>query len=424
MERSWYSAVWLAAGLALSSATQLRFGRPVGVGEILLVSWVGAVGLSMLMHRRLERSGLLTALAVFWGVSLVAVLGGSMQTPPYLTEQQTAGFVQYDLRALLLAWAVAFAFVAAPGFGVRVRRAVLAIFAVGVVPVFMLWLAAQFRSTLGPLELWFGPRFLGWSQNPNQVALTMLAMPFLGAHLATQSSGWVRRWSVLAGLATITVGVATRSDALLISWAIGAVAFALLWWLRLATRGFRRLSSFLLVYGAAPIVALAAALVMWPNVVERVVRSTEATASEGRQGSTRMVLWKRGLNVLGEDPVFGSGLGPRAGSPEQPVAEAHNTVIDWGASTGLVGLVAYVGLLGWTAHTVRRARQPALAAGVIAMFCFSMFHFVLRQPIYWFSLLALVGHALTGTSVRRPVGIRPLKAVSRRNADIAHVPSA
>ena len=58
-------------------------------------------------------------------------------------------------------------------------------------------------------------------------------------------------------------------------------------------------------------------------------------------------------------------------------------------ATGVVGLIALLSLWAWVAHRVRVSQRAGAGIALCALIVFSMFHFVLRQPVFWFFLLAL-----------------------------------
>ena len=58
-------------------------------------------------------------------------------------------------------------------------------------------------------------------------------------------------------------------------------------------------------------------------------------------------------------------------------------------ATGVVGLIALLSLWAWVAHRVHVSRRAGAGIALCALLVFSMFHFVLRQPVFWFFLLAL-----------------------------------
>jgi O-antigen ligase len=113
------------------------------------------------------------------------------------------------------------------------------------------------------------------------------------------------------------------------------------------------------------------------------------------QGRVRLDLWVHGVEAWAHSPLVGLGPGAFSGI-DRPFqgSEAHNTIIDWGASTGLLGVAAWLALAGATAFATIRARSLPLAGACIAFFVFAQFHYVMRHPILWFVQLALLALVL------------------------------
>ncbi|WP_416665955.1 hypothetical protein [Egbenema bharatensis] len=89
-------------------------------------------------------------------------------------------------------------------------------------------------------------------------------------------------------------------------------------------------------------------------------------------------------------------------------------------SSGMVGLSCYLVFVSWIGWNTWRKGSPILFAAFIAMLGFSSFHYVLRQPLFWFSILAIAESTLL-TSKQNAVlqevqqqqtrSIHPLKAI-------------
>ena len=105
----------------------------------------------------------------------------------------------------------------------------------------------------------------------------------------------------------------------------------------------------------------------------------------------RYALWKNGWEAIKVSPIFGLGTGAFSGV-DDPFRgmEAHNTFIDFGTNTGLLGLMIYLLLILWTAWLAWRRNEYVLFAGIITITLYSTFHFVLRHPLYWFYLILVI----------------------------------
>ncbi len=124
--------------------------------------------------------------------------------------------------------------------------------------------------------------------------------------------------------------------------------------------------------------------------------------AERGQGAVRFVLWMHGIQAIVESPFFGFGPGAHSGllAPFQG-KETHNSVLDWGTSTGLIGIGVLTCFLLALFRKVWRARNAALIGGFLAMVAFMQFHYAMRHPIFWFHLLLIVGLGLGLAAERR-----------------------
>lgn len=392
------AAVWLlGAGTAWTTATQLRAGGVLGLGELVLAGAIGLAALEVLARGSVAWTPLLGATAAFWGTSFVLLVGGWVVGLWTDVWQLAAG---RDLIALLLAALVMLAFLQAPRLERRARAVTWVLLATLVPPIVALGvLTLTGRPQVGPVNaLYEELRFTGWATNPNQIALAVVALPLLGLRLLPHVRGLRRAALVTLLVGTLVVGAATFSDALALAWAITAALLGVLLWLRLlASR--RSVAARALAALGVPLVVLAGAVAFGPTLVVVGERFAAASYREGGQGSDRLARWRNALDAAETSPLVGLGPGAYSG----PIAafqgqEVHNTPLDWMLSTGLLGLLAYAGLVAWVVAVCAAGRDSHAIVGVIALLVFTTFHYALRQPVFWMQLLLLAApHA-----ARRP----------------------
>jgi O-antigen ligase len=150
------------------------------------------------------------------------------------------------------------------------------------------------------------------------------------------------------------------------------------------------------------------------------------TLSEGDGGARgRLDEWRVAARVVAHHPVL--GLGPegyridfgrhvddgyeQAHGRQVLPDRAHSAVLDVAATTGLVGLAAYLGLLAVVGRALLRALRradgisAAVAAGVLAYWVQSLFLFPVAElePVAW--LLAGTVVAIAPTRKRLPAGM-------------------
>jgi O-antigen ligase len=271
-------------------------------------------------------------------------------------------------------------------------------------------------------DAWFYDRFRGWSENPNQAGFLAAVLAFMAMHVLQTAATSLGKLSALSCAAVaIGCGILTRSDSFMVALLIGAsawVAVTALAWLRTLRAG-------VMLRGAAVVLGLLSVPLAMTSfapfgaaALERVGQTSEAMYAENDQGETRLELWSEALGRTVQSAFLGFGPGPQLTSkahkrPPPSKFEAHNTFLDLLTQGGLLAVAAFLCICAAALRTAWRARLAGLVALLCALAAFSMFHLVLRQPIFWFavvlSLLALpaLPRAPGGASIRDRSGAMP-----------------
>jgi hypothetical protein len=388
-------AGWAALGVTLTSATQLRMAGPLGPGEALLALWMAVFGFLLLRGMRFSYSNAFRPFAVFWALSAALLLFGSLVA--IALQKQDVETAQHD--------ALAFTFVGALScmLAIRVgdasneqyylslaRTLFLTVSAMGL----FLLTASLVTSQLGPINLWYGggARFRGWSHNPNQLAMFMEPMPFLGLYLLKQAQTFGRKLAYASGMVVcVWVGLGTDSDGLKVAW-LGAIGAAgVLFWSRLIVKGRGKFLHMAISCFVVPVVALAMALGLGSEIVREVKESMDQTYAKGGRGEIGMAVLRHGLEAMSYSPLVGLGPGAYSGE-ERPFQafEAHNTIVDWGMSTGMLGIALYLALLFWCAVGTIRSGSPWLLGALLTMVADSVFGYSLRHPFFWLMLVLVL----------------------------------
>jgi O-antigen ligase len=365
---------------------------PIGPGEVLLLCWMLMAITRIILGRKARpNQRKATSLVWFWCVSALLLPLGSLVAISAGVWNGSAAM--RDAAALALAMTFCFVLIASGDVATMARATRLAktFFVIGALSLGILAVGALVLPHTGTLDLWYSKRLRGWSVNPNQFALLAATVSPLGLVLLHNTPRRVDRLLLMAGLGvSIAVGLMTSSDALAVAWAAAVPATAVLWWfraLRQKRSGFGRAS---MVYILAPMAMVITVIGLGSYVLPQILAAAEGVYAEGDQGAGRFALWKYGLEALGRSPMVGFGpgsysgiFGPFSGS------EAHNTFIDWGMSTGSIGIAAYCGLLIWIFRYAWKAKSAEAIVALIVVVVFSLFHYVVRHPIFWFSLIAI-----------------------------------
>lgn len=400
----------LSLGLVFSVATQLRLpGLPLGLGEVLLLLWL----LTSLVSANNWRSPVLA------GVLALTLVGALLLSTGYFVTTYPAGHTRPAAPALHDALAYAFCAVLA------INYARLADKYENSLPAVLLWvfllstllallLGVITRDWSGMDVMYYHTRWQHLSNNPNQFALLVLPFPFLALHLILrQSEKQDLFMPMLIGLLALGLGWYSQSDALTLAWMGGGLVAAL------ALYGKRpaRLISKQYLEPHARIIATLLVLLMvtgsawqWRDVAAQIILGTGTGTGACNQGlvqnlsvvpqnqiSIRLCLWRNGLGAIQYAPLTGLGPGPHSGLVEPfEGEEAHNTLLDWGTQTGLVGMVVLLAYLLWLLWQVARQRQYELVAMLLALYGFAMFGDYLRQPLFW--IMPLLGLELAARS--------------------------
>jgi len=415
--------VLLTLGLLLSTASQLRpDGAPVGPGEICLAVWV-----LLMLFREVGRLGPtltppLSRLLIFWLVFAVAQCVGTMAAFA-IGDRHDSSLFMHDVLAYPLLAAVSCLSVA----GSRLHRVAWLLATLGAA-----WLALQVALGWGLVDLedfdtWEWERFRGLSDNANQLALFCAVLSLLSLYLAEVARGLGERIAaVTCMVVAIVVGRLTKSDAFLLVLIVAGpifVALKLGRWLMSRERQMtlRSASAWIFVL-ALPLVAAyvvplgASAATELEDFIKGMTKGggghdTEETAR------LRVEVWNRAMRRGIESGMLGLGPGPHLEIPPSIVAgrrdstndpkhvehpefgfvpnfEAHNTFLDLVIQGGLIAVLS----LGWLVATAlvvtHRAELDALTTLLCGLAVFSIFHLIVRHPIFWFAIsLCLVAAA-------------------------------
>jgi O-antigen ligase len=352
----------------------------------MLAAWLLAEGVVLLRSGQLHVGPTLRVVMGFWLPAYLALALGAWVA---FDRGAQSGSSLHDLLAFALASLTACMISQRLRSAVEVRRMLASVLVASVVPVGFLFFLARTKLVVGPLQLYYGPRFRGWSLNPNQLALLFCVAPFSATFLARTASRRAEKvfYYVLLFIA-LCVGIATGSDALYAAWIVGAGLVGVL----LVAHACKGLPPRQRVEVTALLVLSTGALLLafGTPLREALVSLAVKTYEAGNQGETRLQLWIGAVRTIAQSPIV--GLGPGAHAPRRGgygTMESHSTYLDWGMSAGLVGVLSYVRLLISLGIASARNRVPTWLAAPVCMAVFSMFHYVLRHPTFWFYVVAI-----------------------------------
>lgn len=245
--------------------------------------------------------------------------------------------------------------------------------------------------------------FADWV-NPNALAGVLLLGLFVSIGLMLTSE---RLGAIIWGLAGAVIGfgiVLTQSKGGYIAVGLGAATlFGLLWVWTGARRAMLALAPLALTVVLAA--GLRASAGAQSSALARV--SVSGAASEQSAGF-RTLLWKSAAELIRREPM-GYGIGTfryvsaKPGLTQQTQL-AHNSYLQMGVETGLVGMLALIAVFGlWLVETLRcwkplRVETNVLRAGVVAAVVASLAHSAVDSDLYYFgigfAIFALMGLGL------------------------------
>ncbi len=390
------SEALLALALVLTGATQFRAkGLPIGPGELLLILWLGMETLHLLLSAAPRRTPALGRLALFWAMTGLAL---SIGTVIGLLREPFHDLVGITRDTIAYGLVLTFGVMTTLAFSdpARRRRSIWAFLIVGSIS-----LALQIADGFGALPIpgtdpWYWDRLRGWAENPNQLGFLALVLVLIGLHLLENSrSVRERTWALLVMAPPFMAGVMSLSDSFIIGVIFSAVVYMMLKsiaWVRdtemaPTLRGAAVVLSVMLM----PL-ALTAAAPFASDALHRIDENSREVYGANEQGETRLLLWTEALEKAKDSWYLGFGPGPHLTSksykrPPPSKFEAHNTVFDLLTQAGFVGIAAFFWLIAAATVGAARSGLAALAGLMVGLVVFSMFHFVLRHPIFWYSVV-------------------------------------
>jgi len=264
-----------------------------------------------------------------------------------------------------------------------------------------------------PVEPWFYDRLAGWSQDANQLGLVSALLAVIAIHVAAAASALVKMMAAAAcAVVAVSVGVLTRSDSFTVGLLAAGVVFLTIkssLWLATFKQGVTlRATLVSLALLGLPIVTVGA-LPLAPAAVDRLEAKSGALYNEDDQGNLRFQLWAEAYDKGMGAAMLGLGPGPhltktkswKRAPPNK--FEAHNTPLDLFVQGGLLALLDIAMLYASLLLATMKAKLPTLAALSCAFIVFSMFHFIIRHPIFWFGVVLCFLEAASVLKVSRGV---------------------
>lgn len=387
---------WFEGAILIAAAPFLVFPSFSTVGTVLAFLALAMVWLAAwrLTHQPLLPSPFNSSLLV---LALTIVVGILVTADPDLTLPKAAGLILG-----LATWRFITAYLTRPGSLVD-ATAVLLLLGFGLALFGILsadWTAKV--PALAALIERLPSRLLSLPEAPeggtqlNQLAGTLtFYLPLLGSFIIGYMSDPNRR-TVLYGAMVGALFVAgllvlSQSRSGWIGALVGLIALMVLWVVALPRSRKRRI-----IWTSLALVLLAGMLTLaaiGPDRLQQFWDEPQVDTALGGLGSLafRQEVWKWATTAVGDFPFTGTGLGtfrrvvfrlyPIAVPPSYDIAHAHNVFLQTALDLGILGLIAYLALLGtafvigWQVIKMDTELRPlaiGLLAGLVAFHAYGM----------------------------------------------------
>jgi O-antigen ligase len=373
-------------GLVLTMASQLRLRSwPIGVGEGLLFLWICISWVDIVGRKNIRIPADLRPFLFFFVVVVTTLLFSllfQLAQPDVLYPDTFHDLIAYAFLAILV-----FTFVMLRPSLDYVRQSLKIVTVILPLLLAVLLVISKFKPAIGPVVLDNGFRFSGLAENPNQIGMALVPIPFLSAFFLRQAGTLRGRLGYAANMVlAVWVGIATHSDATQVAWTAGVMLLVVL---ALLNKIMGRAHPF---YIAATLVAIGvlSLLIVVPTPIGA---KLFAHLSADDQGNQRMILWAEAIAEISKSPILGRGPGARTSTAIAGVIEAHNSYLDLALSTGLLGAAVALGLVATLALRASLLARPLLWSAFMALQCFVMFHYVFRHPLLWFYMVLVTALA-------------------------------
>jgi hypothetical protein len=241
----------------------------------------------------------------------------------------------------------------------------------------MLSIADYFGVRIPSLILWLdggdlfeiNSRYIGWSKNPNQLAINTCSYIFVVIVLKLEKiSDFRERYINLWVLSSLGILYLTKSTTLLV-----ILLFLMVIYLNI---------KFGVVYWVVSIFLLVSVnyFFEYTKIVEFILDGTIHKGDGGLNG--RAEIWANAIQAFMDRPIFGHGPGAHSGvfGPYEGI-ESHNVILDLATQTGFVGVFFYI-LFVIRIIYCSKDSSFLIYAPLISAIIYQISHFPLRHPIF------------------------------------------
>lgn len=391
----------LSLATVMMTLTSLRIG-PIGIGEaFFLASFLygfvnGSVRLYVSARHPFSFFFFCFVPVVSFFYLFRAALGDPRLVDPRLAAFDLAAYILSLIAILTLENVLKHG----KDSAMQVASTMFTIFIIVLAPLHLL---SFFTRELFGLPLRSYHSFAPLVQNVHQGSMVLLCLPFLGVFLSRYSSTGLRKVFLMLS-ATWLAGMVldTFTSKGLLGLMIGASVMGAAWLVKKSGGRHERQITTLLILASITAAALPQS--------EEIIRHFAQLFMAADTSNERQILYKQGVELILEDPLFGRGPGPHTFLMAQP-KDAHQSFLTAYLQGGVVGFGLYIWF--WTALVRRVWICPPLLGLVAAVSVYAAGGDMLRRVPVW--LLLLLAYSLASSTAGGADPDRPKKRGSGPN---------
>ncbi len=406
----------IALALVTSTFTQLRFPEvPVGFSDVLFLLYIGYSFLAILYtynggysYSILQPTrATLLPIVMFFLVFVFLMVAGTLFSE--ITQVNTGLSPYHNLFAFFYL-AILFLFIFIRGdIDISLTARYTAIVLALVVSIMVV--TSLFTRDFIGIDLYYlwTDRLMLLSRSPNHLADFIAPLPFLLLYFLFDSkSKAFQGLMVILIILVLLAGVMSQSKATLLAW---IVAMSFLLFKLISSSAYTRY-----IVGFVTILLLLIFFIFQNEFNSLFFHGTKNILDSGsnlhlNRGILYDIHIRTGLiynaiELANLSPVFGYGAGASTGITAPFLGrEAHNNIADILMISGYFGLLAYLLVMFFIAIQIVNSKKDLLLAAFIVITLVSLYHFQLRQPLFWFYLIFILYEASAVITANKSVQI-------------------
>lgn len=405
----------IAVALALSTFTQIRFSKlPIGVSDLFFLSYIlYSLGILSISKGYLQPNKIIASrrkqifpIFAFNTLYLLLLFAGTIYAYFLFKTTDLIPWFHDDAQGLFLGpyhnlLAFSYLFII---FLIAYIKADLNLYKVSYYTVVIIsvltsifFIISLFRDNIFGIKLFYlwTDRMMLFTKSPNHLADFIAPIPFFLIYFFKNTKSFpLKICHIILFLIVIAVGLQSQSKATVYGWGI-SFSFLLIYYFLININVRYFLVTAVVLFSTFLIINVYLNNSDYiSQSIENISMSKEYSRDFGRiiyDLYIRSGLFFNSLEAGSISPYIGLGSGASSGITEPFMGrESHNHISEVFMTTGYLGLFFYLCLMFYIFYRINFSNQPILLCAFLIISVTSLFHFQLRQPLFWFYLLFLI----------------------------------